>query len=84
MRSDWPARGGFLPETEERRGVVEEAPKGIAGSLRDFLRALDTGAAPPGECHDNIRTLAMAFGAIEAAATGRRASCRLWEAPPAN
>jgi predicted dehydrogenase len=78
------ARGGFLPETEERRGVVEDGPKGIAGSVRDFLRALDTGEAPPGECHDNIRTLAMAFGAIEAAATGRRVSCRLWGAPTAN
>jgi len=73
------ARGGFLPETEERRAPVEHGPPGIAGSLRDFLQALDTGARPPGECHDNIRSLAMAFAAGEAAATGRRVSCRLWE-----
>jgi hypothetical protein len=25
-----------------------------------------------GECHDNIKSLAMVFGAIESAATGQR------------
>src|SRR5712691_2326187 len=39
---------------------------------RDFLYALKTGATPMGECHDNIKSLAMVFGAIESAATGRR------------
>ena len=72
------ARGGFLPKTELRPGEVIPAPAGIAGSLADFLRALDTGATPMGECHDNIKSLAMVFGAIESAATGRRVSCRLW------
>lgn len=65
-------RGGFLPTTVEQPGLVEPAPAGIAGSLNDFLTALETGVTPPGECHDNIRSLAMVFGAIEAAATGRR------------
>jgi hypothetical protein len=51
---------------------VLDAPAGIAGSLRDFLHALETGATPMGECHDNIRSLAMVFSAIESAATGRR------------
>ena len=73
------ARGGFLPETELRPGEVVPAPAGIAGSLPDFLHALDTGATPMGECHDNIKSLAMVFGAIESAATGRRVSCRLWD-----
>jgi len=72
------ARGGFLPETELRPGEPIPALAGIAGSLADFLRALDTGATPMGECHDNIKSLAMVFGAIESAATGRRVSCRLW------
>ncbi len=40
--------------------------------LRDFLNALATGATPMGECHDNIKSLAMVFGAIESAATARR------------
>ena len=72
------ARGGFLPETELRPGEVVPAPAGIAGSLADFLHALDTGVTPMGECHDNIKSLAMVFGAIESATTGRRVSCRLW------
>ena len=67
------ARGGFHSEVEARAGeVAADAPAGIAGSLRDFLRALKTGATPMGECHDNIKSLAMVFAAIESAAAGRR------------
>jgi hypothetical protein len=29
-----------------------------------------------GECHDNIKSLAMVFGAIESAAAGRRVAIR--------
>jgi predicted dehydrogenase len=47
-------------------------PGGIAGSLREFVRALQTGQPPQGECHDNIKSLAMVFAAIESAKTGRR------------
>jgi len=50
---------------------------GIAGSLRDFLHALRTGATPMGECHDNIKSLAMVFAAIESAATGRRVPVKI-------
>lgn len=64
---------GFHRETERVEAIVEEGiPSGIAGSLIDFLNALDTGQAPMGECHDNIKSLAMVFGAIESAETGRR------------
>ncbi len=45
---------------------------GIAGTLRAFLQALESGATPPCECHDNIKSLAMVHAAIESAATGRR------------
>jgi predicted dehydrogenase len=66
-------RGGFHSTFEPRSATVEpDIPYGIAGSLRDFLRALETGATPMGECHDNIKSLAMVFGAIESATTGRR------------
>jgi predicted dehydrogenase len=51
---------------------------GIAGSLRDFLHALDTGSAPMGECHDNLRSLAMVFAAIESGATPPRGAVA-WE-----
>ena len=65
--------GGFHVPTKTREAEVElDAPAGIAGSLRDFLRALKTGAPPMGECHDNIKSLAMVFAAIESAATGKR------------
>jgi predicted dehydrogenase len=66
-------RGEFHSKVEARAGeVAADAPAGIAGSLRDFLRALKTGATPMGECHDNIKSLAMVFAAIESAAAGRR------------
>ncbi|MBC8143289.1 MAG: Gfo/Idh/MocA family oxidoreductase [Armatimonadetes bacterium] len=57
------------PETAE---VAKGIPGGIAGSLRDFVNALATGQTPMGECHDNIKSLAMVFAAIESAATGKR------------
>ncbi|GAB4459807.1 MAG: Gfo/Idh/MocA family oxidoreductase [Armatimonadaceae bacterium] len=50
---------------------------GIAGSLRDFLHALDTGETPMGECHDNIKSLAMIFAAIESSKTGQRVSIEI-------
>ena len=65
-------RDGFFSQVEAREAYVEAIPVGIAGSLREFLHALATGATPMGECHDNIKSLAMVFAAIESAATGRR------------
>jgi predicted dehydrogenase len=69
--------GGFHSQVETRAGEVEEMPVGIAGSLRDFLHALKTGAMPMGECHDNIKSLAMVFAAIESAATGKRVTIQI-------
>lgn len=69
---------GFHRQTEriERTKTTGGYPfgehGGIAGSLRDFLNALDTGATPMGECHDNIKSLAMVFAAIESSKTGQR------------
>ncbi len=64
---------GFSRDTETIEGPVRhDAPGGIAGSLRDFLNALETGETPMGECHDNIKSLAMVFAAIESSATGQR------------
>jgi predicted dehydrogenase len=42
------------------------------GALKEFLAAIRGGPAPQGECHDNIKSLAMVFGAIESARRGRR------------
>ena len=70
------APNGFHSQTEERRPDATanntDVPAGIAGSLQDFLFALRTGKAPMGECHDNIKSLAMVFGAVESSRTGRR------------
>jgi predicted dehydrogenase len=69
---------GFIPPTEEIPIQSDESiPGGIAGSLREFLHALRTGDTPQGECHDNIKSLAMVFAAIESAKLGRRIELQL-------
>jgi predicted dehydrogenase len=60
-------RGGFFSNTESVDGSVHDIPSGIGGSLTEFLHALRTGETPNGECHDNIKSLAMVFAAIESA-----------------
>ena len=47
-------------------------PEQIAGSLAEFVNALRTGAAPSGEAHSNVMSLAMVEGAIMSAQTRRR------------
>ena len=49
---------------------------GMHGALREMLRFLRTGAAPQTECHDNIKSLAMVFGAMESARKHRRVQLR--------
>lgn len=68
---------GFHRTTKAITASAEDADYpfpggGIAGSLNDFLNALETGSTPHGECHDNIKSLAMVFAAIESAKTGQR------------
>ena len=46
--------------------------EGMHGSLREMLAFLRTGSTPQTECHDNIKSLAMVFGAMESARKGRR------------
>ncbi len=47
-------------------------PEQIAGSLAEFVTALRTGAAPSGEAHSNVMSLAMVECAIQSAQTRRR------------
>ena len=42
------------------------------GALREMLTFLRTGEKPQTECHDNIKSLAMVFAAIESARRGER------------
>jgi predicted dehydrogenase len=43
---------------------------GLEGALADFVAAVRTGRTPAGECHDNIRSLAMCHAAVESAERG--------------
>jgi predicted dehydrogenase len=45
---------------------------GHLGIIKDFMRAIETGTEPETRGADNIKSLAMVFGAIESAETGRR------------
>ncbi|PBB16222.1 Gfo/Idh/MocA family oxidoreductase [Mesorhizobium sp. WSM4313] len=45
---------------------------GHLGIIRDFMHAIETGAEPETRGADNIKSLAMVFGAIESAESGRR------------
>jgi predicted dehydrogenase len=70
----------IYPDTEGMAGkpkrlkprIADLSPASLDLPLNDFLDALDTGRTPHGECHDNIKTLAMVFAAIESARTGQR------------
>jgi predicted dehydrogenase len=42
------------------------------GALAEMLDFLRTGRLPQTECHDNIKSLAMVFGAVESAREGSR------------
>ncbi len=44
----------------------------MRGALREMLAFLRTGKIPQTECHDNIKSLAMVFAAIESNKRGRR------------
>ncbi len=50
---------------------------GHVGIIRDFVAAVRTGKPPETRGEDNIQSLAMVFGAIESAETGRRVAIRL-------
>jgi predicted dehydrogenase len=45
---------------------------GHDGLIRDFVHCIRTGAVPETICTDNIKSLAMVFGAVESAESGRR------------
>jgi len=72
--------GELVDEGSGRRQLHPNVPDikgGIAGSLAEFLDALETGQTPNGECHDNIKSLAMVFAAVESARLGSRVECSL-------
>jgi predicted dehydrogenase len=62
------------------RDVAMPAPSvqytGMHGALREMLEFLRTGRKPQCECHDNVRSLAMVFAAIESNKKGRRVAVK--------
>jgi predicted dehydrogenase len=48
----------------------------MRGALREMLAYMRTGKLPQTECHDNIKSLAMVFAAIESSKRGRRVPVR--------
>lgn len=53
-------------------GEKPEVTGGQHGALKEFLAAIDGGPTPQGECHDNIKSMAMVSAAIDSADTGQR------------
>ncbi|MFZ4508779.1 MAG: Gfo/Idh/MocA family protein [Fimbriimonas sp.] len=64
--------GSFFSECRPVTRAITEIPYGIASSLNEFLDALEGGPTPNGECHDNIKSLAMVFAAMQSSREGRR------------
>ncbi|MBE3134949.1 MAG: gfo/Idh/MocA family oxidoreductase, partial [Acidobacteria bacterium] len=50
---------------------------GMHGALREMLAFLRTGRKPQCECHDNIKSLAMVFAAMESHRKGKRVDVRV-------
>lgn len=66
--------GGFRSELEDVEIPEYESTEktgGHAGLIREFIHCVRTGGTPETVCTDNIKSLAMVFGAIESARSGR-------------
>jgi predicted dehydrogenase len=67
--------GQFGTKTEQR-SIPEEPDDnrdgGHSGCIDDFLRCVHEGGTPETSAEDNIKSLAMVFGAIKSAETGSR------------
>ena len=67
-------RGGFFSEMKEvdlPKVGKRDRVGGHAGLLREFVDCVKKGKKPETICTDNIKSLAMVFGAIESAEKGR-------------
>jgi predicted dehydrogenase len=72
--------GGFHSEWAEAEIPPVDAPEkagGHAGLIREFIRSIETCSTPETVCTDNIKSLAMVFGAIKSAETGKRVEIQI-------
>lgn len=67
---------GFVLPTQELvyEPLKKEVLPGQSGALAEFLDALRNGTTPQGECHDNIKSMAMVSYAIDSATRDERVS----------
>ncbi len=63
-----------LRELKVRPGAMRHAQ--MHGALREMLAFLRTGKRPQTQCHDNIKSLAMVFAAMESSRRARRVPVR--------
>jgi predicted dehydrogenase len=64
---------GFSRKLRDLKVPAPRAMKyGMHGALREMLAFLRTGEMPQTECHDNIKSLAMVFAAMESNKQGRK------------
>ncbi len=72
-------KGLFDPVTPVEPPALAEDDRigGHFGVMADFVAAVRAGSEPETVGHDNIRSLAMVFGAIESAETGRRVAIEI-------
>jgi len=72
------AATGFIRPTKAVRLARSRLRHGgMRGALREMLAFLRTGKTPQTECHDNIKSLAMVFAAIESNKRGRRVEIKV-------
>jgi predicted dehydrogenase len=64
--------GGVQPARAVKVPPVSMKATGMHGALREMLAYLRRGTVPQTECHDNIKSLAMVFAAIDSSRKGRR------------
>ncbi len=86
----WDGAEGFQAQVAARTGTfiselrdvplppfdAGEKVGGHAGNIREFVRCVREGGTPETAAADNIKSLAMVFGAIESAEAGRRIETR--------
>ncbi len=87
LEKDQPPTGERLKNPRQKAFIMDKVPvkprkqavkhTGIAGSLDEFLKSLSTRRKPQSECHDNIKSLAMVFAAIESARKKRRVKVKI-------
>ena len=69
--------GFFRPLQRLELPEVSLPKRRMHGALCEMLEFLRTGKVPQTECHDNIKSLAMVFSALESARRGKRVPVRV-------